>query len=243
MRIALISDIHGNFVALETVLADIAREAPDQIVCLGDVAADGPQPRQVLARLHALACPVVQGNTDEWLLNPQLHDVADDFWRIINDIEMWGVAQLSAEDRAFLQTFQRTVEIPLGAGKALLCYHGSPGSNEDQILATTPDEKLESMVSGYGATVLAGGHTHVPMLRRYRDKLLVNPGSVGMLFIRQGETTYNPPWSEYALIDHSNDHLHIELRQVPLDVEAVRQAALNSDMPHAQWWAQDWKRL
>jgi predicted phosphodiesterase len=68
MRLALISDIHGNLVALEAVLAEIAQQniAHDSqhILCLGDVAAFGPQPLQVLARLQTIGCPVVMGNTD-----------------------------------------------------------------------------------------------------------------------------------------------------------------------------------
>jgi predicted phosphodiesterase len=65
-RVALISDIHGNAVALEAVLADIARRRVDEIVCLGDVAAGGPQPREALERLRTLGCAVVRGNADEW---------------------------------------------------------------------------------------------------------------------------------------------------------------------------------
>ena len=69
MNIALISDIHGNLAAFEAVLADIERVQPDQVDCLGDVLAEGPQPREVLARLRALGCPVVLGNADAELLD------------------------------------------------------------------------------------------------------------------------------------------------------------------------------
>ena len=72
MKLAIFSDIHGHLVALEAVLADVAREGCEQMVCLGDVAANGPQPREVIARLRELNIPIVQGNTDEWLLNPQV---------------------------------------------------------------------------------------------------------------------------------------------------------------------------
>ncbi len=68
MRIGLISDIHGNLLALEVVLQELAQEQVDQIICLGDVGALGPQPRQVIERLRYLHCPVILGNTDAWLL-------------------------------------------------------------------------------------------------------------------------------------------------------------------------------
>lgn len=67
MRIALLSDIHGNLVALERVLQERAQEPIDQVVCLGDVAARGPQPHEVIGRLRQLDCPVILGNTDAWL--------------------------------------------------------------------------------------------------------------------------------------------------------------------------------
>jgi len=70
MRIALIADIHGNLVALETVLHELAQESIDQILCLGDVGALGPQPHEVIDRLRQLQCTVVLGNTDAWLLAP-----------------------------------------------------------------------------------------------------------------------------------------------------------------------------
>ena len=70
MRVALISDIHGNLVALETVLAEIERDEPDHIVCLGDVAATGPRPHETVERLRALEGSVVMGNTDAPMLGP-----------------------------------------------------------------------------------------------------------------------------------------------------------------------------
>ena len=70
MRIAIISDIHGNLVALEAALNDLKTEHMDRIVCLGDVVSGGPQPGEVVAHLKTLNGPVVMGNMDTWCLNP-----------------------------------------------------------------------------------------------------------------------------------------------------------------------------
>jgi predicted phosphodiesterase len=67
--LALISDIHGNAVALDAVLADLTRRGADEVICLGDVAAGGPQPREVIARLRELDCQAIRGNADGWLLD------------------------------------------------------------------------------------------------------------------------------------------------------------------------------
>ena len=71
MRVALLADIHGNGFALDAVVDALATEAVDQIVCLGDVAIFGPQPREVLNLIRSLKCPVIMGNTDAWALAPK----------------------------------------------------------------------------------------------------------------------------------------------------------------------------
>jgi predicted phosphodiesterase len=112
MRIGLIGDIHGNLFALETVLAELEREPLDQLICLGDVVALGPQPGGVLARLRALGCPVVMGNTDAWLLDRPSASVDE----IDRAFISWTSAQLTASDRAYVAAFPNIHEQPLGAG-------------------------------------------------------------------------------------------------------------------------------
>jgi putative phosphoesterase len=241
MKVAIFSDIHGNLVALEAVLADIEREGIEQMVCLGDVAATGPQPREVLARLQELNLPIVQGNTDEWLLNPQPPGQDSDFYHRIYEMEKWGADLLTAVDKAFLQTFQATIEIAIDADNALLCFHGTPRHNREIMRATTPDEEVAPMIAGHSATILAGGHTHQPMVRRYEDKLILNPGSVGLPYVQVGEREYNPPWAEYAILHSESGHFGVELRRVTVEVTAVQEAILASGMPHAEWLAGQWE--
>lgn len=235
MKLAIFADIHGNLVSFEAVLADIAKEAPDQMVCLGDVAATGPQPREVLARLHDLDIPIVQGNTDEWFLNPQPFGQDDEKYRHISDIDMWNATLLMEQDIAFLKTFQKTISLNLG-NKSILCFHGSPLGNTDTIVATTPNAELAPYLNGFSADIFTGGHTHQPYARRYRDSLLLNPGSVGLPYLLIGDHIESPPWAEYALLEVKNGRFSVDLRQVAVDKTAVNQAAFDSGMPHAQWW-------
>ena len=230
MRIALISDIHGYLLPLEAVLADINRKKVDEIICLGDVCVLGPQPREVLARLKSLNCPCIMGNHDFDLLHPDLlHDPLP--W--IAKVTEWCADQLSEADFEYLRSFQPFKEISLDAKATLLCFHGSPNSNTDFILSTTPEAELEKMLAGHTATVMAGGHTHVPMVRRHKSTIIVNVGSVGLPF-EQMPFTGQPsilPWAEYAIIDWVNGVLGIELRRIPIDREALVQAMLASGMP------------
>lgn len=228
MRLALISDIHANLPALEAVLADAAREGVDGFVCLGDLATNGPYPGEVIERVRALGCPAVLGNGDAALLRAAT--------------DSWYRRGLRREHLAFLETLRPTVEVDLGGGATLLCFHGSPRSYDDFILATTPPAELDALLADHQATVLAGGHTHVQMIRRHRQALVVNPGSVGLAWDQN-------PWSgevpreavrlasraEYAVLSWEQGRLGVELRRVPFDVEAVRRAARERGMP-------DWER-
>lgn len=241
MRIAVIADIHGNLTALDAVLADLEDTGADRVVCLGDVAATGPQPRETVARLRALNCPVVMGNTDAASFRPVHLSPNDEDARRFAEIDAWCTAQLTPEDLAYMRTFQPTLTLPLGHDATLLCFHGSPRNNTEGILATTPDAALARMLAGYDATTLACGHTHAPFVRRYRGALILNPGSVGLPYELTREGVRNPPWAEYSIVEWRAGSVNVEMRRTLIDVGIVVREALRSRMPHADWWVDGWQ--
>lgn len=231
MKVAIISDIHGNLYALERVLEEIEREAPDRIVCLGDVIAFGPQPVQVLRRVRELGCPVVMGNCDDFFRQWPLPEEDG-----LNYAQVkWAAEQLSPADREFISSFQPTVTIPLQNGASLLCFHGSPRSNTQIILATTPDEELATMLQGARHPVMIGGHTHLQMIRRMPGTLVANAGSIGMPADPADRSVF-VPWAEWALVETSDTALSVDLRRTRLDVEEMITRASRSDMPGIQEW-------
>ncbi len=243
MKIALISDIHGNGVALDAALDDIERQQVDQIICLGDVVEFGPQPVEATRRVQALNCPVIMGNTDDWILNgfpgdiPQGLDESDTIFH-------WCAAQLSEDDLRFLRTFQATLSFTIGS-KNGLCFHGSPRSNREKIVASTPDTELEPMFAGCEATILIGGHTHLQLQRRWQDRIILNPGSIGVPLAREvnsGEPRRYHPQAEYAILSDQNGVFSIEFRQVPYALNILREITLGSGMPYAEWWIGNWDR-
>ena len=242
--IALIADIHGNLPGLEAVLRDIKEVGAERIVCLGD-AAFGPQPREALSSIKALGCPVVMGNTDASLLKPRQRDeVTGDDAQLIFDIEAWCAEQVEEDDLTFVRTFEPTLRFE-EEGISLLCFHGSPQSFNDVIVATTPDETLEDLFAddaGGHAQVMAGGHTHTQLLRRYKEGFLVNPGSVGLpfAFFEGAEGAVHPHWAEYALLSAVQGQPSLTFRRVPYDIAPLIDAARESGMPHAETWLAGW---
>lgn len=217
VRIALISDLHANELALDAVLADAMRAGYDQLVCLGDVATLGPRPVAVLARLRELGCACILGNHDEFMLDAALIESYSESPLIVSSVAATRAA-LTTDELAFIRTFQRT----LALGDVLL-YHGTPRSNMEDLLATTPPERVDEMLSGNRAAVLAGGHTHLQMLRQHHGMLIVNTGSVGMPF--REYASGGPPvilvHAEYAIVDVHAGNVSVDLRRVALDSSAL----------------------
>lgn len=239
MRLALLSDIHGNLPALELVLADLQAARADQAICLGDVASLGPQPREVVARLKQLAIPIIMGNHDQYLLEPERTEKHHPWLRAM---EMWCLAQLTPDDLDFMRSFKPQLSVALDAQTTALCYHGSPHSNEEWIYPTTLPAVLDEIFANQTAHVFIGGHTHVQMWRPHRNSLILNPGSVGMPFEfpMPGKNQHTFRRAEYALLDLVEGKLTVTLQQLPVDFTQIAQIARASGLPDVEFWLASW---
>jgi putative phosphoesterase len=230
VRLVLISDLHGNELALEAVLNDARRRGYDLLVCLGDVVTLGPRPNAVLARLREAQCPCILGNHDEFMLDSTLVHSYTKFHTVVDSVEATRQA-LTADEIAFLRTFQRTL-----AFDDVFLYHGTPRSNTQDLLVTTPPEVVDEMCGELRALVFAGGHTHLQMLRQHRGRLIVNPGSVGQPFREHafGAPPIILPHAEYAIVDVRADGVSVDLRRVALDKRALSAQVDGWDNPLAK---------
>src|SRR6185369_5148326 len=133
------------------------------------------------------------------------------------DVREWSLTQLSEADKTFINGFQPTVEIDLGGGKQLLCFHGSPTSFDDIILPTTSEEDFHKFLGAYPPAIMCGGHTHMQQIRRMGDTFFFNPGSVGFAYSHQqpDDDFRADPWAEYAILTHEDGRLGLEFRRVP----------------------------
>lgn len=235
MRIAVISDIHGNCFALDAALADLRQDHVDHIVCLGDAVQGGAQPAQTVARLRELNCPVVMGNADAWLLTGVETSAVEHMTDIQQHVRAWSLAQLSSDDLSFIDSFQATVEIAMGEGK-LLCFHGSPYSFDDLIFPDTPEEDFQCLLGEFLPAIMTGGHTHTQFVRRLGESsFFFNPGSIGVAYNRAlPEDKFRlDPWAEYAILSVDKGRIGLEFRRVPLDLNGMVRIILQSGRPHA----------
>jgi putative phosphoesterase len=211
MRLALISDQHGNDVAFGAAVEDIERIGVDDIVCLGDVAQGGDEPAQTLDRLAALGCDTVLGNADAFLL-----EVPTDSNEPVTEQQLerreWTLSQLDASHLEQIRSFAPTVQREIG-GVRMLFFHGSPQFYEDVLLPESDSEALEPFV-GHDAALLAGGHTHLQWTRRIGDALYVNPGSVGLSWDRHTDPPVVRALAEWALVTVEDGVVAVEFRQV-----------------------------
>ena len=214
MRIAIFSDIHGNCVALDAVLAELRDEPVDQLVCLGDAVQGGPQPAEVVARLRQAACPVVMGNADAWLLSGQdsgAEQIDATRRRKMDYVRAWSLAQLSDDDRAFVARFAPTVKVALGERRhADRLSMARPIRMCDYvILPSTPAGELQRMLGGFAPNILAGGHTHIQQIHHVGTSFYVGCGSVGLAYRHDQSEAHVEldPWAEYAVLTTNGDRI------------------------------------
>ncbi len=238
MRIAVVSDIHGNLPALEAVLADIAAAGADLTVNLGDIVSGPLWPAETATRLMALGLPTIRGNHERQLgaLPTGRLGAADAF----------AVAQLQPAQRDWLAALPATLQLDA----EVFCCHGTPASDLQYFLETveggfagpqqpglraaTPDEAGEragAAQRGVAHGVILCGHTHLPRVLQLSDgRLIVNPGSVGLQAYDDDHplphvVENRSPHARYALLTRHAAGWQVELRALPYEHESAARRA------------------
>ena len=219
MRLAVVSDVHGNLAALEAVLADLEQTRPDAVVLGGDLALGGPHPVEVVDRLRQLRWPSVLGNTDEAL----------DEQRLPEKLRATFVGQAAARTREMLgpERVASLTSLPLQwRGDGVAVMHATPGDCWAIVEHDAPDEKLREVYGTIGAPHAIYGHIHHAYVRELGGLTVANSGSVSLSL--DGDTR-----ACYALIDDRR----IEHRRVEYDIERVAADFAAIDYPNAKIYA------
>jgi predicted phosphodiesterase len=222
-RLAVVSDVHGNPVALAALADDVIAAEPDAIVLGGDLTW-GPRPEETWSLVGRLREGVggpaffVRGNAERALAELRAGVQA----RPPTDRERWMLAQHADQTLAALEAFETTVSLDVeGLGPTLFC-HGSPRSDEELITPGTPDERMAALLEHVDERVLVSAHTHIQFDRRVVGIRSINPGSAGMPY--QGA-----PGAYWALLGPT-----VELRRTGYDLDAAAAAYLATDDPLAE---------
>jgi putative phosphoesterase len=228
MRVAIISDVHGNRRAFEAVLADVRLAAPDLIVHGGDLASGGAHPAEIIDQVRSLGWPGVQGNTDEMLWAPErLMAYSASEPQLAPILARVGETIPPACASLGEQRLQWLKGLPIVyAGEGFALVHASPRDLWRAPLPNASDKDLQNSYASLGAPIVVYGHIHCPYIRRVQGMSIANSGSVSQSY--DGDRR-----AAYLLMDGGS----LAIRRVEYDVEGEATELLRSGLPHADWLA------
>jgi predicted phosphodiesterase len=228
MRIAIVSDIHGNRRAFDAVLTDLREVAPDLIVHGGDLSSGGAHPAEIIDQIQLLGWPGVCGNTDEMLFAPNrltefaatMPQLAAIFRRVADTIP-WTVANLGAARLRWLEKLSMRY-----VRDELTLVHASPDDCWRAPSLGAIEEELRKIYAPLNAKTVVYAHIHIPFILKFERWKIANTGSVSQSY--DGDTR-----ASYLVIDSEN----LTTRRVEYDVQAEADDLLRSGVPHGEWMA------
>lgn len=210
MRIAAISDIHGNIYALMKVLEDIDNQKVDMIICLGDLVGYGPHPNEVIALIKRRNLPCLKGNYDASVVDGDFTYIRN---TDINSFSLpWASNEVRASNKFFLSQLPESLDYVINDVN-IKFVHGSPKAINEYLFEDA--ENTISNIQSIESDVLVCAHTHIPTFKNFDDKLFVNVGSVGKPKIGR-------PNSTYCIIDiDEHKNIKVQIREIEYEFKRV----------------------
>lgn len=232
MKIAVMSDIHSNHIALEACISYIEKEPVEGIIFLGDYVSDCPNPQLTLELLHELKLKYktwfIKGNREEYFIRHA--DGANDDWNYssYNGSLLYTYERLTKEDIELFRSYPISMTIAIPGKASITIAHGSPVSSRELVYGDSNNAKqyLEDVDTNY----LICGHTHKQFVYEYKNKLLLNPGSVGVAI--GGHAI-----AHFAMLSWKMGKWEYTLLHVPYDYSKLQKEFLDSElMRKAKVW-------
>ena len=220
MRVAVISDIHGNLTGLDACLADLhAQGGADVIIAAGDLCLDGPKPKKVLQRLEEIGAEAIKGNTDRYL-----SETGSEKYEEIEDQQIaWTRRDLGEKYVEWLRDLPFSIRIGEDDNQLLVC-HANPTNDDEHVWPDADDATLERLIGAERATTIAFGHLHLPYVRTWRGKMLVNVASAGLP--KDGDAR-----AGYAIFTERSGGWEVKHRRVEFDVKRVATQIASCGIP------------
>ncbi|GAA0286528.1 putative phosphoesterase [Gracilibacillus halotolerans] len=227
MKIAILSDIHGNSVALDAVIKDLRAKKADRIIVLGDIAFRGPEPSRSIDLVRFLTEEVIKGNADEWVVRGVRNgEVPHQALTIMQQEQTWTQEQLQEHQLEYLASLPTELYFEV-EGVRFHGFHATPKSLFQNVLQNEADHEIEEkLMKDKEADIYLYGHIHKAYKRIIHGKTVVNVGSVGLPFD-------GIPKASYVLIDVSNGQVEFHHIRVPYDLEKVCQQYDDYNYPNA----------
>lgn len=227
MKLAFISDIHGNAIALDAVLKDIENRKVDKICVLGDLCFRGPEPSRSLEIIRSLDCDVIKGNADEWVVRGiNKGEVPDKALEIMNQEREWSLRQLDSQAIDYLSGLPTELNLEYGKVK-ISAFHATPKSLFEVVPPTENDELLEEKLMVNEADIYIYAHIHKAYIRYIKGKSVINTGSVGLPF--DGLTK-----ASYALVEIDEKGFQLSNVRVEYELNKVIKQFQESDYPNKE---------
>lgn len=214
MRVAVISDIHANLIALEAVLKDIEQENCEHIICLGDLVLAGPQPKETLVFVRQQNWTIVQGNTDKLIVDygQDIIGMLKENYPVMANALVDDINYITEDDKKFLEELAPMIFADID-GVKILFVHGSPRANNENILPGRPLDEIEEIIADTEADLILCGHTHIPCgYQTNKKQTVVNVGSVGRPMTPS-------PLACYVVVDSENGIFNVRHKFVDYDRE------------------------
>ncbi len=223
MRVAVLSDIHGNLLGLDACLSDLESQGgADGIVIAGDLCLDGPKPKKVLQRLEEIGAACIRGNTDRYLYE----DTAGETFEPAEVAQIsWTRRDVGERWLSWLKELPFAVRIGEDENQ-LLIIHANPKSDDEHIWPDADEATLERLIGGERATTIAFGHLHLPYVRAWRGRLLVNVASAGLP--KDGD-----PRAGYAILTEREGGWQVKHRRVRFDTKRVATQLADCGIPES----------
>lgn len=226
MKVAVISDIHGNIAALDTVLSDLKAQHPEAVYCLGDLVGYAAFPNEVIDRIQQESIPTIVGNYDDGVGFDRDEcgcAYRDPEEQRLGDLSLrWTQKTVTPERKAFLRSLPFDIRFEAD-GKRVRLVHGSPRRINEYLFEDRPLSSFQRLAASSECDVLIYGHTHKPYTKRVDGVLFVNAGSVGKP--KDGD-----PRACYVLLDTAGD-VAAEFRRIPYDIARMVAAIRASELP------------